>query len=203
MEENKRSNYVFLRGSVSEPPRFSHESRDESFYQFSLEICRLSGTPDTVHIIARKQLLEQLALGSGSRLCVLGELRSFNNKSGAGPRLIITVFARELWFDDGEDENIVELTGVLCKAPNYRTTPMGREICDLMLAVNRRYGRSDYLPCIVWGNRARSAAAWLVGTPVKLSGRIQSRSYTKSIDGETVEKTAYEVSVIDICENEQ
>ena len=202
MEEQKRSNYVFLRGDVSEVPHFSHESRDEPFYQFSLEICRLSGTPDTVHILARKSLLEALEIESGRRLCVLGELRSFNNKSGVGPRLIITVFAKELWFDDGEDENIVELSGTLCKAPNYRTTPMGREICDLMLAVNRRYGRSDYLPCIVWGVRARAAAGWSTGTVVQLSGRIQSRTYNKTIDGETIEKTAYEVSVIEIRKEE-
>ena len=113
MEELKHSNYVFLRGTVSEAPHFSHESRDEPFYQFSLEICRLSGTPDTVQILARGALLDALELGSGSRLCVLGELRSFNNKSGVGPKLIITVFAREIWFDDGEDENVVELTGTI------------------------------------------------------------------------------------------
>ena len=198
MEESKRNNYVFLRGSVCEAPRFSHESRDEQFYQFSLEICRLSGTPDTVNVLARGSLLDTLEIGGGSKICVLGELRSFNNKSGVGPKLIITVFARELWFDDGEDENTVELAGTLCKAPNLRTTPLGREICDLMLAVNRRYGRSDYLPCIAWGLRARSAADWTVGTAVRLTGRIQSRSYTKTVDGELLEKTAFEVSVIDI-----
>ena len=201
MEESKRSNYVFLRGSVSEAPRLSHESRNEQFYQFSLEVCRLSGTPDTVHVLVRGALLDELEIGGGSKLCVLGELRSFNNKSGVGPKLIITVFAKELWFDDGEDENTVELTGTLCKTPNLRTTPLGREICDLMLAVNRRYGRSDYLPCIAWGLRARSASGWQVGTSVHLTGRIQSRSYAKTVDGETVEKTAFEVSVIDIWED--
>jgi primosomal replication protein N len=199
MEESKRNNSVFLRGSVSEPPRFSHVSREESFFQFSLEVCRLSGTPDTLHILARSALLESLELRGGDQLCVAGELRSFNNKSGVGQKLVITVFARELWFEDGADENTVALSGILCKAPNYRTTPMGREICDLMLAVNRRYGRSDYLPCIAWGVHARAAAQWTVGTAVRLTGRIQSRCYTKMIDGEPVEKTAYEVSVSDIC----
>ena len=202
MDEIKKNNHVFLRGSVSEPPRFSHENRDEQFYQFSLEICRLSGTPDTVNVLVRGELLDELELGSGEKLCVLGELRSFNNKSGVGPKLIITVFAKELWFDDGEDENTVELSGTLCKAPNLRTTPLGREICDLMLAVNRRYGRSDYLPCIAWGLRARSASGWQVGTAVHLTGRIQSRSYTKTVDGETIEKTAFEVSVIEIREDD-
>ena len=198
MEELQRGNYVMLRGAVPEPPRLSHKSRQEEFYQFPLEISRLSGTVDTVHIIARAALLDALAIGGGSKLCVSGELRSFNNKSGVGPRLVISVFARELWFDDGEDENVVELSGVLCKAPNLRVTPMGREICDLMLAVRRRYGRSDYLPCIAWGSSARAAACWDVGSAVRLAGRIQSRAYLKTENGETVEKTAYEVSVIHI-----
>ena len=158
MEEIQTGNYAMLRGVLHEPPRFSHQSREERFFRFSLDVSRLSGTVDTIQIIARSTLLETLEPGGGSKLCVAGELRSFNNKSGVGPRLVITVFARELWFDDGEDENVVELCGVLCKAPNLRVSPMGREICDLMLAVRRRYGRSDYLPCIAWGSSARAAA---------------------------------------------
>ena len=205
MEEEVRSNYAMLRGVVSEKPRFSHESRGERFYQFSLDVARLSGTVDTIHIIAREKLLDELEVGGQSedgeaqKLCVRGELRSFNNKSGVGPRLVITVFARELWLAPGEDENLIELTGTLCKTPTHRITPMGREICDLMLAVNRRYGRSDYLPCIVWGLSARQAACWDVGDTVMLSGRIQSRKYTKQLDGQSVEKVAYEVSVVHIC----
>ena len=203
MEEIRCDNYAMLRGVVSEAPRFSHKSREECFYQFSLEVCRLSGTADTIHILARSTLLDALTPGSGSKLCVVGELRSFNNKSGVGPRLVITVFARELWFDDGEDENVIELRGVLCRQPNLRVTPMGREICDLMLAVRRRYGRSDYLPCIAWGNCARAADRWDVGTAVRLNGRIQSRAYLKTENGETVEKTAYEVSVIHIAPEDE
>ena len=199
MDEEKRSNYAMLRGVMSEKPRYSHESRGEAFYQFSLDVARLSGAVDTIHVIARDKLLDALVVdGAETKLCVAGELRSFNNKSGVGPKLVITVFARELWLDGGADENIIELSGTLCKAPTYRVTPMGREICDLMLAVNRRYGRSDYLPCISWGLSAREASGWDVGTPVRLSGRIQSRKYTKNIDGEAVEKVAYEVSVIEI-----
>ena len=202
MEENRKTNYVMLRGAVSAPPRFSHESRDERFYHNSMEISRLSGTVDTVHNIARQPLLESLSMEGceGKQLCVCGELRSFNNKSGVGPKLVITVYAMELWLcgDKGEDENRVELRGVLCKAPNLRTTPMGREICDLMLAVNRRYGRSDYLPCIAWGANARLAATMTVGTPVQLSGRIQSRTYTKLVEGQSVEKVAFEVSAISL-----
>ncbi len=199
MDELKVTNYCSLRGAMAAVPRYSHSSRGEDFYSFPLEVCRLSGTSDTINVIARSTLLDSVEVVENSKLCVEGELRSFNNKSGEGPRLIITVFAREIWFDQGEDENTIELTGTLCKTPNLRITPMGREICDLMLAVNRRYGRSDYLPCIAWGVRAREAACWDVGTTVSLTGRIQSRRYTKLIDGESFEKVAFEVSVIDIA----
>ena len=200
MEEVKSNNYAMLCGTLRELPVFSHESRGEQFYQFSLDVSRLSGAVDSIHIIARRQLLEELTPDGSDKLCVSGELRSFNNKTGTGPRLIITVYARELRFCGGEDENVIELTGTLCKQPNLRTTPMGREICDLMLAVNRRYGRSDYLPCIAWGLQAREAALWTVGTRVRVTGRIQSRAYTKIVDGESIEKIAYEVSVIRIEE---
>ena len=196
MEDGKRSNHVFLRGTLCEAPHFSHESQGEHFYQFSLEIHRLSGTADRIHILARSSLLDTLEIDGSSKICVLGELRSFNNKSGVGPKLIITVFAREIRFDDGEDENLVELLGTLCKAPAYRTTPFGREIADMMLAVNRAYGKSDYIPCITWGRSARFAAKLSVGDRITLSGRLQSRAYQKQMpDGTVVEKTAYEVSV--------
>lgn len=198
MDEERRNNRVFLRGTVGEAPRYSHESRGERFYRFTLDIARLSGTADHIHILARDKLLDALEVTGPGKLAVEGELRTFNNKSGTGPRLVISVFARELRFEDGEDENRVILSGTLCKAPNYRSTPMGREICDLMLAVNRRYGRSDYLPCIAWGLSARRASLWDVGDAVALSGRIQSRNYAKTIDGVVVEKTAFEVSVIEI-----
>ena len=198
MDEVKATNYCSLRGSLAAVPRYSHSGRGEDYYSFPLEVSRLSGATDTINVIARSALLDELEVEENCSLCVEGELRSFNNKSGEGPRLIITVFAKQLWFDTGEDENIIELRGTICKAPNLRTTPMGREICDLMLAVNRRYGRSDYLPCIAWGVRAREAAQWGVGTAVSLTGRIQSRRYTKVIDGESFEKVAYEVSIIDI-----
>lgn len=129
------------------------------------------------------------------RIQVTGELRSFNNKRGEGARLVITVFAKELGFTDGEDMNVIELAGTLCKPPNLRVTPMGRDICDLMLAVNRRCGRSDYLPCICWGRRAREYSQLQVGDRLSLTGRIQSRPYIKLIEGEPVEKVAYEVSI--------
>ena len=198
MEYLREANRVELCGSVAEKPRFSHESRDVVFYTFPLEISRLSGNVDRVNIILRRELLEELEIEERSCINIVGELRSFNNKTDNGNRLIITVYAREISFSDDAEYNRVWLTGTLCKKPNLRTTPMGRDICDLMLAVNRHYGRSDYLPCIAWGARARDASCWDVGASVHLDGRIQSRSYIKTIDGIPVEKTAFEVSVITI-----
>ena len=201
MDEMRLINRVELRGTVSEPPRYSHESRGERFYRFPIETERLSGTRDIVNVVARASLIEGLTLDGGSKLSIRGELRSFNNKSGEGPKLIITVFARELFFEDGDDVNRIILNGILCKQAILRTTPMGREICDIMLAVNRHYGRSDYLPCIAWGLGAKRASEWPVGTAIQLAGRLQSRKYTKNIDGEAVEKTAYEVSITELeCE---
>lgn len=198
MDENMTNNLAVLCGAVSERPSFSHSSRDESFYTFPLEIMRLSGAYDRINIIARRELLEELEIKGGEKLRITGEVRSFNNKSGDGARLVISVYAKELLFCDDDDENRIHLIGTLCKKPNLRTTPMGRDICDLMLAVNRRYGRSDYLPCITWGSKAREAALWDVGNVTELDGRLQSRSYIKLIDDEPVEKTAFEISVTDI-----
>ena len=132
------------------------------------------------------------------RVCVEGEVRTFNNRSGEWPRLVISVFARTLAPTEEADENRVRLRGALCKSPNLRTTPMGREICDLILAVNRRYGRSDYLPCICWGSKAREAALWEVGTRLLLEGRIQSRRYSKLTENGSEERTAYEISAAQI-----
>lgn len=198
MDETIIRNAAELRGSLAGAPAFSHESRGERFFTFPLETRRLSGAADVINVLAREQLLADAPLGEEARLRVTGELRSFNSKRGDGARLVITVFARELCFDDGEDVNRVALRGAICKAPNLRVTPMGRDICDIMLAVNRRYGRSDYLPCICWGLRAREAASWSVGDSLSLSGRIQSRRYIKLIGGEALSKTAYEVSVTEI-----
>jgi len=200
MDENIIRNTARLCGIVSDTPKFSHAGRGESFYTFPLTVSRLSGAADTVNVIVRQELMESVELTESEKVCVAGELRSFNNKSGEGAKLIITVFAKEICLCDEPDENYVHLIGTLCKAPNLRMTPMGRDICDLMLAVNRKYGRSDYLPCITWGLKAREAAYWDVGTVVSLEGRIQSREYIKIIDGEPVEKTAFEVSVTEIVE---
>ena len=200
MDENISRNIAQLCGVIAAAPVFSHSGRGESFYTFPLEVARLSGATDKINIIVRDELMESVALNEAEKLCVKGELRSFNNKSGEGAKLVITVFAKELYLCDDDDLNEVHLIGTLCKKPNLRMTPMGRDICDLMLAVNRRYGRSDYLPCITWGLKAREAAEWGTGTMVTLEGRIQSRNYIKIVGGDPVEKTAFEVSVTDIAE---
>ena len=195
MDEAVSRNAVDLRGALAGAPRFSHMSRGERFFVFPVETRRLSGVADVINVVAREALLAGLEAAEAERVCVSGELRSFNNRRGEGPKLVITVFARSLALaEGGEDVNDIALRGTLCKTPVLRVTPMGRDICDLMLAVNRRCGRSDYLPCICWGMRAKEAARWDVGDEVELCGRIQSRQYIKLIDGEPVEKTAYEVS---------
>lgn len=198
MDMISENNYVRLVGVMAGRPEYSHSSRGQDFYTFPLEVLRLSGNCDIINIIVRPEMLEGLEIAERGKLCVCGQLRTFNNRRGEGAKLVITVFARELQLCDDDDSNLVELIGTLCKAPNLRCTPMGRDICDLMLAVNRHYGRSDYLPCICWGVRAREAAAWTVGTRVRLTGRIQSRRYIKLSEAGSVEKTTYEVSVTEI-----
>ena len=195
MDESMVRNRAELRGVLAAAPAYSHSSRGEQFFVFPVETRRLSGTADVINVIARRSLLERAEVLEAGSVHVTGELRSFNNKRGEGARLVITVFAKELALEDGEDINVVELDGTLCKEPNLRVTPMGRDICDLMLAVNRRCGRSDYLPCICWGRRAREYSAMHTGDRLALTGRIQSRPYIKLIEGEPVEKVAYEVSI--------
>jgi Single-stranded DNA-binding protein len=192
------TNRVELCGTVPEAPHFSHESRGIRFFVFPLETRRLSGAVDKINVIARESLMAGLEMSPAGKMCVEGELRSFNNKSGVGSRLVITVFARKLSLGDGEDENNVLLSGTVCKEPVLRVTPMGRQICDLILAVGRHYSRSDYIPVIAWGGQAQDAAMWSVGSRLQVSGRIQSRKYMKVMDGTSLEKTAFEVSAAEI-----
>lgn len=195
MDNITANNFVRLCGTLAGRPVLSHQSRAQRFFTFPLEVQRLSGTADRLNIIVREEALASLELREADRLCITGELRSFNNRRGGGAKLVITVFARELALCNEPDENLIRLTGTLCKAPTLRNTPMGRDICDLMLAVNRPYGRSDYLPCICWGFLARQASCWTVGTKLHLVGRIQSRRYVKVTDDGPEERTAFEVSV--------
>lgn len=151
----------------------SHTNHGESYLKFPLAVCRLSGAEDRVNVVASAALLERCPLTEGEELSVEGEVRSFNNRSGVGSRLVISVYARQMHREPGEEENRLRLTGTLCKVPVYRRTPLGRDICDLMLAVNRRYGRTDYLPCIAWGSLARRCAELAPGNRVELEGRLQ------------------------------
>lgn len=187
---------VRLCGEVVGAPVYSHSGRDGTYYRFPLSVRRLSGTEDIINIVITEAQAGALEIAEQPRLFVSGEVRSYNNRSGVGPRLVITVRALELAFTQRDFENYVELTGAVCREPTLRRTPMGREISDIMLAVNRPYGRSDYIPCIAWGAVARRAAGWKPGTLVAVTGRIQSRIYIK-MEGDTpVEKTAYEISAV-------
>ena len=197
MDEMYPGNRAELTGAVAESVRYSHESRGIRFYIFPLETLRLSGTPDRLNVVLRESMLSCAELSPGSRVRVEGELRSYNNRSGAGSRLVLTVLARNLAPWEGVDDDRVVLTGTICKKPCLRVTPMGREICDLILAVSRRYRRSDYIPVILWGALARQMGRAQVGDRITVRGRLQSRVYTKVIDGESFQRTAFEVSAAD------
>lgn len=194
-----RNNTALLRGRVTAGAVLSHISRGVPYYSVPMETRRLSGASDRVNLVIPEALLPSLP-PPGGRARVEGELRSYNNRSGSGSKLVLYIYAQSLLPESeqaGEDLNEVSLRGVLCRDPVWRRTPMGREICDLMLAVNRRYGRADYLPCISWGAIAQQTAMLDVGAPLCLEGRIQSRTYAKTLpSGTCEERTAYEVSVM-------
>ena len=195
------NNYIRLCGEIAAAPRFSHMGKYEKFYTFPMDIKRLSGNVDTINVIIPEKLMHT-ELSDTGRYAVTGEIHSYNNKSGVGNRLMISVLASSMEPSDGEDANETELYGTLCKKPNFRVTPMGREICDMMVAVNRRRGKSDYLPCIAWGRLARLSDKWDVGQNVHIIGRIQSRHYIKTGENTREEKTAYEISAAVIEETE-
>lgn len=190
------ANRVVLRGSLAELPAFSHENHDKRFYRFVLEVERLSGALDLLPVIVPEQVLCDMDLSGGSVLEVTGQIRSFNSRAATGRKLIISVFAETLTAMEGEPVNDVALTGVICKMPIYRRTPLGREICDVMLAVNRPYRRTDYIPCIFWGKTAAAVQQAQVGQTVALTGRLQSRDYVKILEEGSERRTAYEVSAI-------
>ena len=205
METTK--NFVQLRGTAAGEPVPSHENHGQQFLRFPLAVRRLSGQTDTLWVIATAEQLRRLTAGAalaGRRLNVDGQLRSFNNKSGQGSRLVISVFAQLLVpaEDEGEDLNAIQLRGVICKPPVLRRTPLGRCISDMMLAVNRRYGRADYLPCIAWGQVAMMTGRMDVGHVLALEGRVQSRTYTKVVEGCAQERVAFEVSIMHLVEEE-
>ena len=192
---------VLLEGTALEAPVLSHENHGTRFYRFPLEVPRLSGTPDTLPVLLPEPLLDTVQTEAPLR--VQGQLRSFNNRSGVGNRLVLTVYAQAIQPGTGEPCNRILLSGALCKPPVFRRTPLGRSICDLMLAVSRRYGRADYLPVIAWGQLAVRAARLQVGDPLSLEGRVQSRAYRKVLeDGSIQDRVAYEVSAMHLLEPE-
>ena len=199
----KSQNYVELWGVADAAPVFSHENHGERFYRFPLRVERMSGQSDLPLILAPSALLGRVEIAEGTPLRVIGQLRSFNNRSGHGSRLVISTFAQSIESGDGGHFNRILLTGVLCKPPTLRRTPLGRSICDMILAVNRRYGRADYLPCIAWGQVAAQVAQMQVGDRLTLEGRVQSRTYLKQTDEGSEERTAYEVSVMQLLEEEE
>lgn len=204
------NNHLILVGKVTSEKRFSHEIYGESFYIFDLEVPRLSGNADIIPITVSERLITDELVNIGQKLLIKGQFRSYNSYENEKNKLILTVFAKDIMeVEENEEEkqdevqylkdnvsNEVVLTGFICKKPIYRQTPFGREIADLLLAVNRAYNKSDYIPAIAWGRNARFCQNIEVGTEVKITGRVQSRNYEKKYeDGTTVTKTAYEISI--------
>ena len=190
------ANQITLRGTLVELPQFSHENHDKQFYRFLLEVERLSGATDRLPVLVPEHVLSEMDVSGGTMLCVKGQIRSFNSRAATGRRLVISVYAENLEACDGEPENQVSLAGTVCKEPVYRRTPLGREICDVMLAVNRLYHRADYIPCIFWGRTAEEVSSCSVGTQLSLTGRLQSRTYIKMLEQGSECRTAYEFSAM-------
>lgn len=200
------NNHLVLIGKVSSEKRFSHEIYGEKFYIFDLEVPRLSKALDVIPITVSERLITNIELEIGKELVVEGQFRSYNSYENEKNRLILTVFAKDIAevkaeiVNEEEEKSVVSneviLVGYICKKPIYRQTPFDREIADILLAVNRAYNKSDYIPCIAWGRNARFCQNIEVGTEVKILGRVQSRKYEKKFeDGRVETRTAYEVSV--------
>ncbi|WP_353092554.1 single-stranded DNA-binding protein [Tissierella praeacuta] len=216
------TNSVKLVGKVASERVFSHEMYGEGFYNVDLEVPRLSDSVDVLPITVSERLMVDVDLSIGQHIIVEGQLRSYNRYIDSGNRLVLTIFAKDIYIPN-EDEltevlrkpNEIYLDGYICKKPIYRTTPFGREITDILIAVNRSYNKSDYIPCISWGRNARFCEKMLVGDHIKLWGRVQSREYQKKLDdGEVQKKIAFEVSIskleyvendnnrLEVCEQE-
>ena len=201
MDDYRGENKIVLRGQGLGEPVPSHRNHGVDYYIVPLRVPRLSGVDDVLNIVTADP--DPGLWTPGQWVSVQGEVRSYNNRSGQGSKLVITVLARCVQPDTGEEgENRLTLAGALCRKPVLRRTPLGREICDILLAVNRPYGRADYLPCIAWGSLAAHCGELDVGDRLRLEGRLQSRQYHKLIDGEQVARTAFEISVMNLLPEE-
>lgn len=194
--EQMQNNRAYIAGRVISAPVFSHEVLGEKFFDMVVAVKRLSDHEDEIPVTVSDRLMRDASLDVGDSVGVSGQLRSYNKQAEGRSKLVLRIFAREL--DDGvcDTPNRIELEGYVCKPPVYRVTPFKREICDMLLAVNRAYNKSDYIPAIAWGRNAKYAGEFAVGDKVAVTGRIQSRTYEKVLpDGSTEERVAYEVSV--------
>ena len=193
----KQNNKVYIYGEVLTNAVFSHEVYGEGFYEMNVSVKRLSGQADILPVTISERLIEAKNLQIGSKLCAIGQFRSYNKICDGKSRLMLTVFVRELCDEEKiQNPNSITLLGYVCKPPVYRTTPFNREIADILLAVNRAYNKSDYIPCIAWGRNARFVKNIAVGEKIALTGRIQSREYTKKLSElDSKVMTAYEVSI--------
>ncbi len=190
------NNSILLRGELVDLPEFSHENHGRKFYRFQLHVPRLSGAVDTLPVIAEASVIQNIDPCGGEMLTVKGQIRSHNCRSDGNRRLLIFVFAQSIIAEEGEPINEVLLEGPLCRLPVYRRTPLGREICDVMLAVPRAFHRADYLPCILWGRTAQEISRCAVRDRICITGRLQSRIYTKQTPEGPVQRTAYEISAL-------
>jgi single-stranded DNA-binding protein len=198
--ELAENNIVTIAGKVSTELKYSHEIYGEGFYYFMLDVPRLSDSSDSISVTISERLIGKRKLEVGALVEIDGQFRSYNNFAESGNKLLLTVFAREIAFLDDEsgmkNPNKIFLNGFICKKPIYRSTPFGREITDLLIAVNRAYNKSDYIPCISWGRNARYCSSLSVGENIRIWGRIQSRAYQKKTDdGAVSNRVAYEVSL--------
>lgn len=199
MDNYMDNNNVEIGGEIIEEPNFSHEIYDEKFYKFLIKTKRLSNYEDILPVIISERLVNLEDIKIGKVVKIYGQFRSHNLQTETKNKLVLSIFVKEIEFTD--DKNVLTLNdanfiGYICKEPVYRKTPLGREIADVLIAINRTYKKSDYIPCILWGRNAKFCETLKVGDLVKLSGRIQSRSYEKKLDnGDIIKKTAYEVSI--------
>ena len=202
--QQDRNNKVFISGEIITKAEFSHEVYGEGFYEMNVLVKRLSGQGDILPVTISERLIQDKDLGIGSVINAIGQFRSYNKLVDGKSKLMLTVFVRELL--DGiivKNPNSIVLSGYVCKPTIYRTTPFNREIADILIAVNRSYNKSDYIPLIAWGRNARFAGNLSVGDKIALSGRIQSREYQKRLSDEDIRiMTAYEVSISKLSANE-